>query len=316
MKVLVTGGCGFLGSHVVEMLLARGDEVTDVDVLTYAADPSRHGGPSYHRVVRPVQVLHPDAVAKFGPFAAMIHLAAESHVDVSLGQPQRVVEANVTGTANMLEVARALGVPRIVVMSTDEVTGDVAGEAPTDEDSPIRASSPYSASKAGAELIALAYRKSFDLDVRVVRSTNLYGPGQHPEKFIPRAITKALSGEPIPLFASGSEVRDWLHVEDGARGVIRVADLAEAPPVVCLGARNEQRNFDVATRIAEATGGRIGHIADRPGHDRRYATNPALAESLGWRADVGFVAGLAATIQWYRVHDAWWRAMIVRGGRW
>lgn len=324
-NVLVTGGAGFLGSYLVRLLLDQGDRVIDVDCETYAADPTRFKGRGerYSRVLRPsVQHLHPDTVRGYGAYAVLFHLAAETHVDVSLGAPIEAIETNVTGTARALEVARTLEIPRIVVMSTDEVTGDIGFDgAPTDDRSPIRASSPYSASKAGAELLAHAWRRSFGLDVRVVRSANLYGPGQHPEKFIPRCITKMLAGEAAPLFGDGRQVRDWIYVRDTARAVLRAAEIevpATAEPVIfCVGARCERTNREVVEEIHRLTGLRWESVPDRPGHDQRYACDPTRAEAaLGWRAEVPWDTGLAETIAFYVKNPKWTERMIARGGRW
>ena len=318
MRYLITGGCGFIGRHLVANLLADGHEVVDVDALTYAAEvPDKRS--DYQLVRVRVEDLHP-SVLPDRQYDAIIHLAAETHVDNSLSGPETFVTTNVLGTLRVLNIARFLAVPRVLVMSTDEVTGPIEfGDDPTDERSLIRPSSPYSASKAAAELIALAYYRSFSVPVVVARSTNAYGPGQHPEKFIPRAITYALSHRPVPLYGDGRHVRDWIHVDDLVRALRTVLDRGQVGEVYAVGTRREKRNLDVACIVAERferLGAKIESVADRPGHDLRYATNPAKVESLGWYPCIDFRDGLMRTCDWYAGHEPTWRAAIERGGRW
>lgn len=326
MRVLCTGGCGFLGRHVVDLLLARGDEVVNLDALTYAADfdrfKSREGYQSFvHDISQPVEPQ--PWSGKLGPFDALVHLAAETHVDNSISGPIRAALTNYLGTAQMLELARVWGIAKVVVMSTDEVTGSLGPhDPPTDSWSPISASSPYSAAKAGAELLARAYHRTFRLDVSIVRSTNLFGPYQHPEKFIPRAITYAIDGRPAKLFAEGKQIRDWLFVEDGAQGVVAALDRGEAGRIYCLGASCEKTNAQVLAEIASrmlvhGTALKIESVEDRPGHDFRYATDPYEANvKLGWRPEVSFDDGLDRTVAFYVSNHGWWRRAVERGGKW
>ena len=327
MRVLVTGGCGFIGRHVVAGLLARGDSVVDVDSLTYAGDPEAHILHSgYTRIVQDVRDLHPDRLRALGNsrFDALIHLAAESHVDNSLGSPERAVGVNVLGTSRVLEVARFLEISPVVVISTDEVTGDREDLSPSSETTSIRPSSPYSAGKAGGEVLAHAYRRSYGMDIRVVRPTNCYGPYQHPEKLIPRCITSILSGKPAPLYGDGLQRRDWLHVTDAAMGILAAVDTVTPgllnpldPVIYCLGARNIQRNVDLVGEIAGVLNGSIERVADRPGHDRLYCTDPSYADVvLNWRAAWVWGEALGSTVAWYSSHTDWWKRMISRGGRW
>ena len=317
-KILVTGGCGFLGRHVVAELLARDYEVINADKLTYAADPSANAGTRSY-------ALWPIACEKLTPRAELeditgiIHLAAESHVDNSISAPSETIRANIEAALKILELARFYGV-KVMLMSTDEVTGSLKrNDAPTNELSQLRSSSPYSASKAACEHLAQAYRRTYGLNITCVRSTNLFGPYQHPEKFIPRAITYALSGRQPKLYAGGENVRDWLWVEDGARGVVEIFERGVAE-VYCLGARNQRKNSDVMGAICAALGVEPESVDDRPGHDLRYATDPSYTDrSLpGWRRHDGavFDALLTQTVDWYRNNQAWWRAAIERGGRW
>lgn len=322
MRVAVTGSQGFLGWHVVEALLARGDSVVGLDALTYAGDPAAHAGhPRFELIRGDLAQMTASAIVQLGIVDAIVHLAAESHVDNSLVGPWTAVRTNVLGTLATLELARSLAVP-IVAMSTDEVTGDVPADGlPTDECSYIKASSPYSASKAGAELLALAYHRSYGVDVRVVRSTNLFGPRQHPEKLIPRAITYALDGRKFPVFGDGLQRRDWLYVEDGARGVVAALDRGAAGRVYCLGSRWELTNRNVLSHVRHClpTGIKLelDFVTDRQGHDTRYATNPSRAEhELGWYATWKFGPAVDETVNWYATHEEWWRGAVARGGRW
>lgn len=323
MRLLLTGGKGFLGSYVVEHALRTGARVVDVDALTYAADPERHAAQPRHRYEHlqlDVAALHVDHLRRLGPFDAALHLAAESHVDNSLGAPDTAIRTNVQGTMRFLECARWLDVPRVVLMSTDEVTGALSPtDPPTTERSPIRPSSPYSASKASAELLALAWHRSYDLPLMIARSTNAYGPGQHPEKLVPRAITFALSRQPMPLFANGADaVRDWIYAADVAAGLWAILTKGRAGEVYGLGARCERRNRDVLDAVGSLVpGATIQTIPDRPGHDLRYASDPSKVErELGWRSTMEWGAGMERTVAWYAKNELWWRAAVKRGGAW
>lgn len=324
MIVVVTGGHGFIGSHVVRALIARGDSVIDVDIVTAIADPDAHrdADPARYRHLEiDVRDLHPDQIRHVtGDVApdAILHMAAESHVDTSLGAPERVVSVNVLGTARVLEVARALATPRVLVMSTDEVYGDLGyGASFAAPDSPLRPSSPYSAAKAGADMLVEAYVRSFYLPAWIVRATNCYGPRQSPEKLIPRCVTKVLSGAPAPLYGDGIQMRDWLYVEDCARGVIAVLDRGRPGGVYCLATGSVRPNHSVVRRIADDLGGGVERVPDRPGHDYRYEmTWLHTYEATGWAPTTSFDSGLPATIRWYREHESWWRRMIDRGCRW
>lgn len=314
--ILVTGGSGFIGRRVVDKLLVRGQAVVDVDCLTYAGDPEANLGST--RVVEDIAKLHSGKLEKYGPFSGLIHLAAESHVDNSLTGPSRFIETNVLGTLNVLEIARHFDVPHAVIMSSDEVTGSLGRyDLKTDESSQIRPSSPYSASKAAAELLALSYYRSYGLHVAIARSVNCFGPHQHPEKFIPRLITYMLKGRPGPLYAAGGHIRDWIHVDDAAEGILCVFDRGRAGEVYTIGANHEQENRDIAALVAKMLDGRVESVEDRPGHDLRYASDTAKMENeLGWSALVPWAKGLIDTVEWYKSHPDWWNSAIERGGRW
>ena len=311
MNVLLTGGCGFLGGHFQERLGRRWN-IINVDKLSYAASRWREGA-----IDCPIEKLTAELLPDVR-FDVVVNLASESHVDNSIAGPMEFA-SNYVGTANILELARKLGIATFVQMSTDEVTGALGPETPpTDELSPIVTSSPYSASKAAAELLALAYHKTYGMDVRIVRSTNLYGSWQHPEKFIPRAITYALSGRSIPLYGDGNQTRDWLEVTEAVRGIYFVITRGIAGRVYCLGAENEIENRYLVEWIAKELDARIEHVADRLGHDFRYATNNSRAKiELGmgpfYRLNSETIKHV---ILWYRENEPEWRAMIDRGGRW
>lgn len=317
--IIVTGGCGFIGGRFVEYALDR-DTVINIDCLTYAADAARNLHRRNYEHYK-IDITNENAVmsivgnTRYGNASMIVHFAAETHVDNSLAGPSTVVRTNVIGTLNMLALAKRLGC-RFVHVSTDEVTGD-AVNGPTNEDSAIKASSPYSASKAAAELLVKAYVRSYGLDAVIVRPVNCYGPYQHPEKFIPRAITYALSGRKIPLFTPGTQRREWLHVDDCVRGIWAAYERGRKGEVYCLPAANGRRfsNAEVAGDIAEALGAEIELVADRPGHDVVYATESKKARNeLGWTASIS--DWLTCTIEWYKANQPWWQAMIKQGGKW
>lgn len=316
-RILTTGGRGFLGSRFVRYAIEQSAEVVDIDSLTYAADPNAHAGvKGYTHLEIDVVSAHPDRIARYGPYDAMVHFAAESHVDRSLGGPEATARTNVLGTCRMLEVARALAIPKVVYVSTDEVTGDLGfGTPPIEgiETDPMRPGSPYAASKAGAELLAHSYVRSFGTPVVIVRPSNCYGPRQTPEKFIPRAITRILSGRTAPLFGDGQQIRDWMHVLDATRGIWAAMERGTHGRVYSLSAEDPRTNRSVIEQIATALNGKIERVADRPGHDQRYEVVPKRArEELSWRAIVPWADGLKETIDWYVENEPWWRAAAKR----
>ncbi|MBI4564420.1 MAG: dTDP-glucose 4,6-dehydratase [Planctomycetes bacterium] len=316
MKLLVTGGCGFIGSDFIRWILdARPDlQVTNLDSLTYAGNLENlaecEANPRY-RFVRG-SVADADAVdAAVREAEGIVHFAAESHVDRSLYGPVDFARTNVEGTVVLLEAARRHRLRRFVLVSTDEVYGSLAEEGTFTESSPLAPSSAYSATKAAGDLMALAYRRTFGLDVVITRGSNTYGPHQYPEKFIPLFITNALEDRPCPLYGDGRNVRDWLYVRDHTRGIWAAFEGGRSGEVYNLGGGNERRNVDVARAVLRAVGrpeSLIQHVADRPGHDRRYAldTRKARAE-LGWAPDIPFERGLSDTVAWYRDHAEWVR---------
>jgi dTDP-glucose 4,6-dehydratase len=325
MKILVTGGAGFIGSNLVRWLLEhRPDaEVVNLDALTYAgnleslADVEAH--PSYTFVHG--DICDPAAVAGAMEGAdVVLHLAAESHVDRSILSDAPFVRTNVLGTQTLLASALALGVQRFVHVSTDEVYGELPWRDPDDgdpaapkftEDTPLAPRSPYSASKAGSDHLALAYHATHGLDVVVTRCSNNYGPYQFPEKLIPLMITHALEDRPLPVYGDGLYVRDWIQVEDHCRGIVVAAERGEAGRVYNFGGEAERTNLWVVRAILRALGkpeDRVEHVKDRKGHDRRYAIDFSRAEAeLDWRPSVTFEEGLAATVRWYLYNETWWR---------
>ncbi len=307
MRVLVTGGCGFIGSHFVRRLVAAGDEVVVLDKLTYSGNPANLVGVD-HTLVQG-DIADPDAVAEAGEGCdAVVNFAAETHVDRSILAAGEFIRTDVVGTHVLLEWARASG-PRFVQVSTDEVYGDVpAGVSSTEED-PLRPSSPYAASKAGGDLQVLAYVRTYGVDASITRGSNTYGPNQYPEKLVPLFVTNALDGEPLPLYGDGRQTRDWLHVADHCAAVELVLREGEAGDVYNVGAGEEIENVVLTRRILELTGrdeSLVRHVADRAGHDRRYSLDSSRILALGWRPERRLAEGLPETVAWYRDHRDWW----------
>ncbi len=316
MRLLVTGGAGFIGSNFVRMVLDEQPEchVVNVDKLTYAGNLENLAGyadrPQHHFVKG--DICDAALVARLmaeHDIEAVVHFAAESHVDRSLMDADAFVETNVRGTLTLLKAALDRGVRRFVQVSTDEVYGSLGSEGAFTEESPIQPNSPYSASKAAADHLVHAFGHSYGLPVNITRCSNNYGPYQFPEKMIPLMIHNALHGRPLPVYGDGLYVRDWLYVEDHCRAVWTV--LTAAPPgrVYNIGGQNERTNLEVVRLILDRLGkdpGLIRHVKDRPGHDRRYAIDARrIREELGWTPSVTFDEGLARTIDWYRDHAAW-----------
>jgi dTDP-glucose 4,6-dehydratase len=240
---------------------------------------------------------------------AVIHFAAESHVDRSIYEPAPVIQTNVTGTFTLLEVARRLGVSRFVHISTDEVYGDIAPGAFASEDSPVQPSSPYSASKAASDLLVRSYVRTYKFPALITRSSNNYGPYQFPEKFLPLMITNALFDKPLPIYGDGKQQRDWLHVEDNCRGILAVLERGRVGEVYNIGGSHVEENLAMAQRLLRLTGKRDGllrYVTDRPGHDRRYALDSRKVETeLGWKPAISLEDGVRQTIDWYKDNNKW-----------
>lgn len=316
-RYLVTGGAGFIGSNLVHHIARTrpGSEIRTLDALTYAAVPATVDDLAVvdgHRFIHG-DIRDPGIVAEaMDGVDVVFHLAAESHVDRSIAAPATFLETNVTGTGVLLDAALRAGVGRFVHVSTDEVYGSLpSGRAP--ETAPLRPSSPYSASKAGSDLLALSYGVTFGLDVVVTRCTNNYGPYQFPEKLIPLAITTLADGGRIPLYGDGMQERDWLHVTDHCSALLSILDGGEAGTVYNIGADAQRTNRAVAHAILDALGldeDRIEFVADRPGHDRRYAVDSTRVRGLGWAPRRPFEDGIVETVGWYQDHPAWWRSAL------
>jgi dTDP-glucose 4,6-dehydratase len=306
MRVLVTGGCGFIGSHFVKRLVSGGDEVVVLDKLTYSGNPANIEGVDCELVEG--DIADPDAVARAGSGCkAVVNFAAESHVDRSILEAGDFIRTDVYGTHVLLEWARATGA-RFLQVSTDEVYGDVPMGVSSHEDDPLRPSSPYSASKAGGDLQVLAYVRTYGVNASITRGANTYGPNQYPEKLIPLFVTNALDGLPLPVYGDGRQRREWLHSEDHCSGIELVLREGEPGGVYNVGGE-ELENLEVVRRIVELTGASpalVRHVDDRPGHDRRYSVDTSRVRALGWEPRREFADGLVETVAWYRDNRPWW----------
>jgi dTDP-glucose 4,6-dehydratase len=308
MRVLVTGGAGFIGSRFVRRLAERGDQVAVLDKLTYAGNRSNLDGVDHE--FHHGDIADPGAVAVAAAGCdAIVNFAAETHVDRSILGPAEFIVTDVLGTQVLLDHARQHGL-RHVQVSTDEVYGDIPLDAPAvTEDGPMRPSSPYSASKAGGDMQVLAYVRTYGVDALITRGANTYGPRQYPEKFLPLFITNALDREPLPVYGDGRQRREWLHVDDHCAAVELVLREGDAGKVYNVGGQ-ERENMDVVRRLLELTNAPpdlVRHVTDRPGHDRRYAVDSSRLRGLGWSPQHSFDGGgLEETVAWYRDNRDWW----------
>lgn len=318
MRLLVTGGAGFIGSHFTRTLLEGGypghetSRVTVLDKLTYAGN--RDNLPAAHPRLEFVRgdICDAELLARVLPgHDAVVHFAAESHVDRSVAEASAFVRTNVLGTQTLLDAALAAGTERFVHVSTDEVYGSIA-EGTWTEDSPLLPNSPYAASKASSDLIVRAYHRTHGLNASITRCSNNYGPRQHPEKLIPLFVTNLLEGLPVPLYGDGRNVREWLHVDDHCRAVALVLDRGRAGGVYNVGGGDERTNRAVTERLLDLCGAdwsRVRHVPDRKGHDLRYALDDGrIREELGYAPRVPFEQGLADVVAWYRDNPGWWKA--------
>jgi len=314
---VVTGGAGFIGSNFVRLALERQADlrIVNIDLLTYAGNlENLQGVPEDRHAFVRADICDPEAMRQAVPQEAdaLLNFAAETHVDRSILGPLAFVRTNVLGTQVLLDAAREKGVKRFLQVSTDEVYGSLGPQAGAfTEASPLLPSSPYAASKAAADLMVLAARRTYGQNVVLTRCSNNYGPYQFPEKLIPLVLSNALEDKPLPVYGDGRQVRDWIHTDDHSRAVLAVLDGGRPGAVYNIGARNERQNIDVVREILRQVGkpeSLIRFVKDRPGHDRRYAMNPTRIETeLGWRPQVSFEEGLADSIRWYRDHADWWR---------
>ncbi|WP_296640000.1 dTDP-glucose 4,6-dehydratase [Roseinatronobacter sp.] len=338
MKLLVTGGAGFIGSAVVRLAVARGHSVVNLDALTYAAcldnvatvaDNPRY---SFEQADIRDRAAMDRILAQHKPDAIM-HLAAESHVDRSIDGPGTFIETNITGTYTLLEAARAYWVAqgrptsfRFHHISTDEVFGSLGSEGQFTEETPYDPRSPYSASKAASDHLVQAWHHTYGLPIVLTNCSNNYGPYHFPEKLIPVIILNALAGKPLPIYGDGSNVRDWLYVEDHADALLLVVQQGAVGRSYNIGGENERSNLDLVRSLCGildelrpkpqgSYADQITFVTDRPGHDARYAIDPArISTELGWRPSVTVEEGLRRTVEWYLANEGWWRALQERSG--
>lgn len=318
MRWLVTGGLGFIGSNFIRLALGErpGLEVVNLDAMTYAGNPANladlEGSPRYAFVHGDICDASAVERAIGSGVDAIVNFAAETHVDRSILDPEAFLRTDILGTHVLLEAVRARSIPRYLQVSTDEVYGDV-GEGESSEGDTLRPRSPYSASKAGGDLQVLAYWTTYQTPVLITRGSNTYGPYQYPEKLIPLFVTNLLDDQPVPVYGDGKQIRDWLHVDDHARGILQVLEYGLMGNVYNIGGGNARYNLDVTKILVEDCGRsmetHVRHVTDRPGHDRRYAVDTAKARALGWSPKVNFETGLRQTIAWYRENEAWWRPL-------
>ncbi len=321
MNVLLTGGSGFIGSNLVRLLVAERPDwrIVNLDKLTYAGNAENladlEGNPRSRFVRGDIcdgKLI--EDIFRTERITGVMHLAAESHVDRSILAPSVFIETNVRGTQVLLEAARELGVRRFLHVSTDEVYGSLGPTGLFTEETPLAPSSPYSASKASSDLLALAYARTFEVPVVVTRCSNNYGPYQFPEKLIPLMIANAVRDLPLPVYGDGMNVRDWIHVEDHCRGLLAAFEKGADGEVYNFGASSERHNIEIVKQVLELLGkpqSLIEYVKDRPGHDRRYAMDARKAQAkLGWAPRHRFEDALAETVRWYVEHRGWWERII------
>jgi dTDP-glucose 4,6-dehydratase len=318
MRWLVTGGLGFIGSNFIRLALGErlGLEIVNLDAMTYAGNPANlrdvESDPRYRFVHG--DICEPQAVREaIGPGVdAIVNFAAETHVDRSILDPEQFLRTDILGTHVLLEAVRERGIARFLQVSTDEVYGDVA-EGESLESDTIKPRSPYSASKAGGDLQVLAYATTFGAPVLITRGSNTYGPYQYPEKLIPLFITNLIDDQPVPVYGDGMQIRDWLHVEDHARGIMHVLEHGQTGHVYNVGGGNPHTNIEITRRLVDGCGRsmetHVRHVTDREGHDRRYAVSSMKAHAIGWEPRIAFEEGLRATVGWYQQNEGWWRPL-------
>lgn len=324
MKLIVTGGAGFIGGNFVHYMLQEhpGDQIICLDKLTYAGNLSTLADVMDHPNLQFVKMDICDRDSVYGLFEkekpdVVINFAAESHVDRSIENPEIFLQTNIIGTSVLMDACRKYGIQRYHQVSTDEVYGDLPLDRPDlffTEETPIHTSSPYSSSKAGADLLVMAYYRTYGLPVTISRCSNNYGPYHFPEKLIPLMIINALHDRPLPIYGDGLNVRDWLYVEDHCRAIDLIIRKGKVGEVYNVGGHNEMRNIDIVKLICQELGkpeSLITHVTDRKGHDRRYAIDPEkIHRELGWLPETKFADGIKKTIQWYLTHQKWWEDII------
>jgi dTDP-glucose 4,6-dehydratase len=315
MRILVTGGAGFIGSHFVKRMLVAGEETVVLDKLTYSGNPANLAGCDVPLVEG--DIADPAVVESAAAGCdAIVNFAAETHVDRSILGAAEFIQTDILGTYVLLQQVAATGA-RLVQVSTDEVYGDVeTGQSSTESDV-LLPSSPYSASKAGGDLQVLAAVRTFGIDASITRGSNTYGPNQYPEKVLPLFVTNALDGEPLPLYGDGRQVRDWLHVDDHCAAIEVVLRRGRTGEIYNVAAGEEHENRELTERILEHTGADcslVRHVADRAGHDRRYSLDTTKLRSLGWQPVRTWEDGIRDTVAWYRHNRDWWEPIKRSGG--
>jgi dTDP-glucose 4,6-dehydratase len=314
MKLFVTGGAGFIGSNFIAHVLGlqRGNRVVNYDKLTYAGNLANLAAAERNPAYSFLRGDICDAAAAESAMRgcdAVVHFAAESHVDRSIYEPAPVIQTNVTGTFMLLEVARKLSIQRFVHISTDEVYGDLEAGAFANEESPVRPSSPYAASKAASDLLVRSYVRTYGFPAVITRSSNNYGPYQFPEKFLPLMISNAIERKPLPIYGDGKQERNWLHVEDNCRAILAVLEKGKLGEVYNIGSDDVEENIGVARRLLRLMGqpeSLLSYVKDRPGHDRRYALrHDKIRDELGWAPAISLEEGLRRTIDWYKDNAPW-----------
>jgi dTDP-glucose 4,6-dehydratase len=315
---LVTGGLGFIGSNFVRMVLRERPDVsiTNLDLMTYAGNPANlaevASDPRYRFVKGDIREAADVKTAVGEGVDAIVNFAAETHVDRSILEPEAFLRTDVLGTHVLLEAVREHGIKRFLQVSTDEVYGHVH-EGSSKENDQIAPRSPYAASKAGGDLQVLAYWTTYNTPVLITRGSNTYGPYQYPEKLIPLFVTNLIDDQQVPVYGDGMQVRDWIHADDHARGIMHVLEHGELGNVYNIGGGNGRTNMEITKTLLELTGRsfatHVKHVQDRPGHDRRYSLDASKAHALGWKPQVEFKAGLEATVAWYRANEAYWRTI-------
>ena len=315
----VTGGLGFIGSNFIRTVLRERPQISIVnyDAMTYAGNPANLAdvaNDARYRFVRG-DICDAAAVAdalELGPVDAVVNFAAETHVDRSILDPEAFLRTDILGTHVLLEAVRRRKIERFLQVSTDEVYGHVASGASTESDT-IAPRSPYAASKAGGDLQVLAYYTTYGTPVLVTRGSNTYGNHQFPEKLIPLFVTNLIDDKPVPVYGDGLQIRDWLHAEDHARGILCVLERGAIGNAYNIGGGNSRTNMEITKRLLELCGRsyetHVTYVADRAGHDRRYALDASKTKALGWKPTIDFETGLAETVTWYRAHEDWWRPL-------
>lgn len=321
-KVLVTGGAGFIGGNFVQYMVNKypAYEIINLDLLTYAGELSKHKAIEDKENYRFIQADIADrdainAIFETEKVAFVVHFAAESHVDRSIEDPGIFVRTNVLGTQVLLDASRKFGVSKFVHVSTDEVYGDLDFDPTTffTEETPLQPNSPYSASKAGSDLLVRAYHETYGMNINITRCSNNYGPYHFPEKLIPLTISRIMNNEKVPVYGNGKNVRDWLHVYDHCSAIDLVMHEGQSGEVYNVGGHNERTNLEVVQTIIRTLGKSeelIEYVKDRLGHDKRYAIDPSKLERLGWKPVYNFDTGIAQTIEWYINNEQWWKSIL------